>query len=609
MRRGVSLALMSLAFMLTATASAAADYQVLVVRAERRRLEGGHRCHPLGRQVGRLLGDRSLAGRRRRPVHGREARALQRRRVPQHGRAQHADRRAAGGFEEYFHDGGGFVGIGSAIETDPSWQFLTDILGTRASGRTAAQSGTVKVADRVHAASEEPAGVLEPHGPLVQLHGERPGRLARARHRRRGSLRPAAAGPSLDGIAGGTMGFDHPISWCKDYRGGRSFYTGARQHRRRASTRDLHDAPEGRDQLGGRPSDPVYSDCGATVLANYQQTRSRRRRTSTSRSASTCCPTGGSSRPPAAAAVRLHDPATSTTQISPTSPPRSCRSRSGLHEHRGRHVRPGDRQRLRHRTSGSTSTTRRRPSPTSSCRRASRHADDADDQLAEQRADRRRAGIRGSATSSSPGSSSSRTRARDASTWRSEQQILRVSSNRQECCHVAGDIDFDTHNNLWLVTGDDTPAGGSNAGGLGPFNDQLTDEQQTVRAPGRDRRHVHADLQGPDDRAAAVRRDRRADRLGARGAQHGRRRTTSRSPAGRSTRPPRRPACYFRRALQQADQPQLTGDGAAPHRCDAGDRHGAGGRLVPAPVRRRPPRRAEHQRPARQDAADQGQGR
>ena len=53
--------------------------------------------------------------------------------------------------------------------------------------------------------------------------------------------------------------------------------------------------------------------------------------------------------------------------------------------------------------------------------------------------------------------------------------------NRQECCHVAGDIDFDKHGNLWLVTGDDTPAGGINAGGYGPFNDQKTDEQQTVR--------------------------------------------------------------------------------------------------------------------------------
>ena len=57
-------------------------------------------------------------------------------------------------FESYFHDGGGFVGIGSAIETEPGWQFFTDILGARATGKTDAQSATIKVADRVHDASK-----------------------------------------------------------------------------------------------------------------------------------------------------------------------------------------------------------------------------------------------------------------------------------------------------------------------------------------------------------------------------------------------------------------------------------------------------------------------
>ena len=37
------------------------------------------------------------------------------------------------------------------------------------------------------------------------------------------------------------------------------------------------------------------------------------------------------------------------------------------------------------------------------------------------------------------------------------------------------------HNNLWLVTGDDTPAGGGNSGGFAPFNDMKTNETQTVR--------------------------------------------------------------------------------------------------------------------------------
>ena len=56
---------------------------------------------------------------------------------------------------------------------------------------------------------------------------------------------------------------------------------------------------------------------------------------------------------------------------------------------------------------------------------------------------------------------------------------MRVEVNRGACCHVGGDIDFDKHNNLWLVTGDDTPAGGGNAGGYGAYNDEKTTETQT----------------------------------------------------------------------------------------------------------------------------------
>ena len=59
-----------------------------------------------------------------------------------------------------------------------------------------------------------------------------------------------------------------------------------------------------------------------------------------------------------------------------------------------------------------------------------------------------------------------------------EQEILRVPNNRGACCHVAGDIDFNSQNNLWLVTGDDTPAGSGNSAGWSPFNDQPTNEAQ-----------------------------------------------------------------------------------------------------------------------------------
>jgi PKD repeat protein len=62
----------------------------------------------------------------------------------------------------------------------------------------------------------------------------------------------------------------------------------------------------------------------------------------------------------------------------------------------------------------------------------------------------------------------------------SEQKILKWEVDRGACCHVAGDIDFDKHNNLWLVTGDDTPAGSIGANQFPPFNDTKTNDSQSV---------------------------------------------------------------------------------------------------------------------------------
>ncbi len=63
------------------------------------------------------------------------------------------DQQAA--FEEYYHAGGGFVGVGSAVETELDWPFFTEVLGTRATSQTDVQPGTIKVADRVHDASKD----------------------------------------------------------------------------------------------------------------------------------------------------------------------------------------------------------------------------------------------------------------------------------------------------------------------------------------------------------------------------------------------------------------------------------------------------------------------
>ena len=198
--------------------------------------------------------------RRRRQVHRREPGHLPRRRVPQHSGDVLDDTQQAA-FEAYFRAGGGFLGTGSAIETEPSWPFMTDILGTRSTSRTDATQATVKVADRGHDASKE-----------LPEYWVRSDRWYNFTSNVRG-LSHVLATVDEKTFTGGTMGFDHPIAWCKDYQGGRSFYTGG------GGTADAFGEADFRKHLGGAlkwaagKSDKDYSDCGATVLANYQQTK------------------------------------------------------------------------------------------------------------------------------------------------------------------------------------------------------------------------------------------------------------------------------------------------------------------------------------------------
>src|SRR5262245_20878501 len=128
-------------------------------------------------------------------------------------------------YETYFKKGGGFVGIGSAIETDPNWTFLTNALGTRSSGRTTVQTGTVKVFDRVHDASKN----LPEYWDRTDAFYNYTTNVRGASHILstvvEDPFEPQPNGNTLKGITGGTMGANHPVSFCKDYLGGRSFYT------------------------------------------------------------------------------------------------------------------------------------------------------------------------------------------------------------------------------------------------------------------------------------------------------------------------------------------------------------------------------------------------
>ena len=117
-------------------------------------------------------------------------------------------------FQEYFAAGGGFLGVGSAIETEPDWQFLTDAIGARATGASPVTQARIKVADRVHEASKS-----------LPEYWVRTDRWYNFTENVRGKSHVLAT-VDESSYSGGTNGVDHPIAWCKNFEGGRSFYTG-----------------------------------------------------------------------------------------------------------------------------------------------------------------------------------------------------------------------------------------------------------------------------------------------------------------------------------------------------------------------------------------------
>jgi PKD repeat protein len=374
-------------------------------------------------------------------------------------------------FEAYFHAGGGFLGLGSAIETEPDWPFMTELLGTRATSKTPVQTGTVKVADRVHVATkdlpeywtrtdawynfaDDVRGVSHVLATVVEKPFTR-----------------QLSGAQLSGIDG-TMGADHPVAWCKDYRGGRSFYTSG------STSAIASEAAFGTHLVGALEwtsgvADSVYSDCGATVLANFEQTKVSAPPNLNEPIGFDQLPDGRVIQTARGGQVRLHDPSLGTEQVIATIPVYS-NSEDGLY------------------------------GPAVDNDFASNHwvyLYYAPPTVTVKQSD----GV--TRTITTPAGSAPTTAA-DLSAWDpwlgyfqlsrfkfvdgptpsldldSEQKILQVPNNRGACCHVAGDIDFDKDNNLWFVTGDDTPAGGGNSGGFSPFNDMKTTETQTLRVTG-----------------------------------------------------------------------------------------------------------------------------
>jgi uncharacterized protein len=117
-------------------------------------------------------------------------------------------------FETYIKGGGGYLGVHAAADTEYDWPFYGGLVGAYFSSHPAIQQVTVRVDDRTNPATTGlPAAWV------------RTDELYNYRTNPRGVVKVLAR---LDEstYSGGTMGTDHPIIWCQQYQGGRSFYTG-----------------------------------------------------------------------------------------------------------------------------------------------------------------------------------------------------------------------------------------------------------------------------------------------------------------------------------------------------------------------------------------------
>jgi len=116
--------------------------------------------------------------------------------------------------QRYIRAGGGFVGIHSASGTERDWEWYGQLVGAFFKSHPRIQELTVMVDDRAHPSTKSlPGSWPRTEEPYDFLSNPR-------RHVR------VLASYDTTTYQGHTMGPDHPISWCQEFDGGRSWYTG-----------------------------------------------------------------------------------------------------------------------------------------------------------------------------------------------------------------------------------------------------------------------------------------------------------------------------------------------------------------------------------------------
>ncbi|WSJ91003.1 ThuA domain-containing protein [Streptomyces sp. NBC_01304] len=166
------------------------------------------------------------------------------------------------GLEAYMEAGGGFLGLHDAARTEPYSDWFTGLIGARpaaGSGATS-QRATVEVGDRQNPATKS-----------LPLQWKRPDKWLNWTKNPSGDVHTVARVREATYTPGeGANGADHPVSWCRDYDGGRSFYTAM------GGTVDSYAEADFRTHLRGAllwTTRLERADCTATINSNYRAER------------------------------------------------------------------------------------------------------------------------------------------------------------------------------------------------------------------------------------------------------------------------------------------------------------------------------------------------
>jgi type 1 glutamine amidotransferase len=115
-------------------------------------------------------------------------------------------------FIRYIHGGGAFVGIHAASDTEFDWPWYGRLVGAYFDGHPKIQQADIHITAPDHVCMHDLPNPWTRTDEWYNFKEVQPGLTVLAK-------------VDESSYEGGTMGGDHPIAWCHEFEGGRSFYT------------------------------------------------------------------------------------------------------------------------------------------------------------------------------------------------------------------------------------------------------------------------------------------------------------------------------------------------------------------------------------------------